>query len=74
MKDKQWYIFTFGSGQPHAGEYVRIYGTYGSARDKMFEKYGDRWAFQYTEEGWKEWEDRRPSFLEETLLEEIDDN
>lgn len=48
-KEKNW-IFTFGCGQEHAGCYVRIKGTYGSAREKMFERFGDKWCFQYTEE------------------------
>ncbi|MCK5117859.1 MAG: hypothetical protein KAR44_14790 [Candidatus Aegiribacteria sp.] len=26
---------------------------YGEARKEMFEQFGDKWAFQYTEETWK---------------------
>lgn len=48
-KVRNW-IFTFGCGQPNAGCYVKIKGTYSDARDKMFEMFGDKWAFQYTEE------------------------
>ena len=51
---EQWWVFTFGSGQEHAGYYVKIRGTYITARSKMFEKYDNKWAFQYS---WKEWED-----------------
>jgi hypothetical protein len=32
---------------------VRIKGTYAEAREKMVEKYGIKWAFQYS---WDEWE------------------
>lgn len=72
MEEKQWYIFTFGYSQQHQNQYVKIYGTYNSARQKMFDKYGNKWAFQYTEDSWKEWERTRPSYLSvETMLEEI---
>ena len=53
VTEPQWWIFTFGSGQPNGGHYVKFYGTYGEARDKMFAKYGNKWGFQYSE---KEWE------------------
>ena len=48
-----WY-FTFGCDQEHAGYYVRITAPYSIARDWMFKKYGDKWAFQY---GQNEYED-----------------
>lgn len=44
------YIFTFGVGQENAGKYVRIRGNFFTSRDKMFELYGEHWAFQYTKE------------------------
>lgn len=50
----KWYYFTFGYGQPYEGYYVKIKGDYGAARQKMFEKYGTKWAFQYSEEEWRE--------------------
>lgn len=50
-----YWIFTFGSGQEHEGKYVRIKGTYMSARQKMVEKYGTHWAFQYSEEEWEKY-------------------
>lgn len=53
MNDNEWWYFTFGAGHEHAGTYVRIQGSYNSARDKMFEKYGSKWAFQYPESEWK---------------------
>lgn len=70
----EYYIFTFGQGQEHAGKYVKIYGSYNDARDKMFDRYDDKWAFQYSAEEWKKWEERRPAYLDkiETLLEEIE--
>ena len=45
--EKDW-IFTFGCGQENAGHYVKINGTFDSARDEMFRRYGDAWAFQYS--------------------------
>lgn len=44
--NNHWY-FTFGCGQKNAGKYVVLYGTCQSTRDKMFELFGDKWAFQY---------------------------
>lgn len=73
MEAKQWWTFTFGYGQQHEGMYVRIYGTLNSARRKMFERYGSEWAFQYSEREWRNWEDRRPKYIRETLLEEIEE-
>lgn len=52
IPEKNWY-FTFGCGQPNAGYYVKIKGTYDSARQKMFDRYGEDWGFQYSEEEWK---------------------
>ena len=54
-EEPKWYYFTFGHGQPNAGHYVKIFGTYGGAREKMFAKYDKRWAFQYSEEEWDAW-------------------
>lgn len=48
----RYYIFTFGCGMAHAGYYVKVRGTYASARRKMCEKYGDQWSFQYSESEW----------------------
>lgn len=47
---KQDWIFTFGLGHKHAGHFVRINGTWKSARDEMFRRYGDEWCWQYTAE------------------------
>ena len=57
---EEWWIFTFGVGHPHEGHYVKIWGTFGSARQKMFEKYGDQWSFQYSEQEWIDWVARCP--------------
>ena len=54
MSDKRYWIFTFGWGQQHQGKYVKIYAeSDGEARDKMFAKYGEKWAQQYSAEQWK---------------------
>ena len=50
-----WYIFTFGAGQLHEGHYVKIYGTYESAREEMIARYGKKWCMQYPEKYWDEW-------------------
>ncbi len=55
LNREQWWYFTFGYGQKNAGHYVKFYGTYAEARDKMIEKYGLAWAFQYSEEEWDAW-------------------
>jgi len=55
-EQRMWYYFTFGSGQKHCGHYVKRFGTYGEARQQMVDKYGDKWAFQYSEDEWKKWE------------------
>ena len=52
IPEQTWY-FTFGCGQENAGKYVKIKGTYESARQKMFDRFGDKWAFQYSENEWK---------------------
>lgn len=45
MEGKQWYYFTFGVGQKHAGHYVKFFGTYMEARHRMVKEYGLAWAF-----------------------------
>ena len=49
-ENERWWIFTFGCGMEHAGCYVRIYGTFSKAREKMFERFGEEWCMQYTED------------------------
>jgi len=41
------WCFTFGSGQPHEGHYHIVYGTCDNAREKMFQRFGDKWSMQY---------------------------
>ena len=53
--NEQWWYFTFGWDQPRQGHYVKIYGTYETAREEMLKRYGRVWAFQYSEFAWNEW-------------------
>ena len=49
------YYFTFGVGidKPHRCCYHVIEAaSYEQARDEMFRRFGDKWAFQYDEAGW----------------------
>ena len=46
------FVFTFGLSNPCAGHFVRIEGSYMTARAKMIELFKDRWAFQYSDEEW----------------------
>lgn len=55
-EEKETWIFTFGKGQKHEGHYVKFDGTYKSARQKMVDKYGLEWGFQYSEKEWTEME------------------
>lgn len=45
--EKQDWIFTWGFGQGHDNCYTTIYGTFKSAREEMFKRYGKNWGFQY---------------------------
>ena len=50
------FYFTFGSCETHAHPgcvQPIIAEDYGSARQAMFQEYGDKWAFSYTEEEWE---------------------
>lgn len=54
---KDYWICTFGCSRDiygdNAGKAVKIYASsYGEAREKMFKKYGDKWAFQYSAKDW----------------------
>ena len=72
MNSRQWFVFTFGAGQFNEGKFVKVYGTYSEARQKMVNKYDREWAFQYTLEEWTDWLAKKPKWLPvETLLEEI---
>ena len=73
ITSKQWFVFTFGCGQPNEGMYVKVFGTYGEARRKMIDKYGREWSFQYTMQEWEDWTSNKPAWLPaETLLEVIE--
>lgn len=67
---QQWWIFTFGQGQRYAGHYVKYFGTYAEARDKMISKYGLQWAFQYPKSQWDEWmkDPMRAMWMETELI------
>ncbi|KXK63396.1 hypothetical protein AWW66_03520 [Micromonospora rosaria] len=43
----QEWLFTFGAGQQHDGRFVRITGTYATARARMVEVFGRAWCDQY---------------------------
>lgn len=48
----RWY-FTFGVGHPTYGKhFVCIEGSNSTARSKMFEHFGNNWAFDYSEDDW----------------------
>jgi hypothetical protein len=44
-----WY-FTFMQKHEHRNRYVKIFGSFGEAREKMVKAFGTKWAFQYSEE------------------------
>lgn len=50
--EKQWWYFTFGCGQGHAGRFVKIFGTVTETRDEMFRRYEKYWSMQYSEKEW----------------------
>lgn len=53
------FIFTFPGNHPLRNFYQPIFARdSGTARAKMFEKYGENWGFQYTEEQWEIWEEK----------------
>lgn len=65
--EKQNWIFTFGSNQPHAGKYVKIYGTWGEARMEMLERYGRNWGFQYSEADWNAYVEEAKEYARQYL-------
>lgn len=66
---KEYWIFTFGFEQAHPGKYVKVYGDFDEARNKMCLKYGKNWCMQYSPEEWGKIEKRNPRH--ETYLETI---
>lgn len=49
---EEW-IFTFGGNSPLAGKCVRLKGDFHTARGKMVQHFGTKWAFQYSAEEWQ---------------------
>jgi len=46
---KQDWFFAFGYGHKFGPNgYIKIYGTFNSARDEMNERFGNNWSFQYS--------------------------
>lgn len=45
-REQEWF-FTFGSGHAFDCRFVRITGTYNSARDRMLQVFGRAWCAQY---------------------------
>lgn len=54
MEEKlETYYFTFGVGQKYEGKFVKIIAeSYMDARAKMVDRFGTKWAFQYSEDEW----------------------
>lgn len=50
MDHQNTWIFTFGIHHKHSGKFVRITGTWDSAREEMIHRYSDAWGFQYPSE------------------------
>lgn len=48
-KEQEW-LFTFGYGHAFPNRFVRIKGTFSSAREEMVRRFGLKWAFQYPPE------------------------
>ena len=47
-------------------------GTSETARQKMIDRYGTEWGFQYSEKRWQEWLERKPEYIPaETEMEVI---
>jgi len=51
--NKEYWYFTFGGCHSTPNAYVKIYGTFSEARQKMINKFGVKWAFQYSEKEFK---------------------
>lgn len=47
QQDEQDWIFTFCQDHRYPNGYVVIHGTFGAARSVMFDRYKDKWGFQY---------------------------
>lgn len=50
---KYYFTFSCGVSDPYRNCYTVIEAkSYETARELMFKKYGNQWAFQYTEDEW----------------------
>ena len=67
-KMEEW-IFTFGSGHKLEGKCVRLAGTKEETRQKMMDKFGTHWAFQYSAEEWEKM--KKDEWFSEFLEKEI---
>jgi len=70
------WVFTFGCGRDvygsKAGTAVRIFASsYGEARKKMCDKYGIKWAFQYSAEEWEGIKNNPNRFWEMEEIKEV---
>jgi len=48
--EQEYWIFTFMQRQKEKNKYVKVFWDYESARQKMVDKYWNKWAFQYENE------------------------
>lgn len=51
--ERYYFTFMMGDAQRHNCYHVEEAESYGEARDKMVEKFGTGWAFQYDESQWE---------------------
>lgn len=75
-KEPKYWIFTFGCGREEygdkAGTAVKVYAnSYSEARKKMCDKYGYKWAFQYSAKEWKEFRDDPKRFWDMEEITEV---
>lgn len=63
--EPQRWIFTFGYNHLHPDGYCVGTGSHAEARQKMHERYGAKWAFQYENEKQAGVEEYHLRFVEE---------
>lgn len=51
--ERYYFTFMMSDAQRHNCYHVEEAESYGEARDKMVEKFGTGWAFQYDESQWE---------------------
>lgn len=47
---QKWFFTFCCDDEEHCNDCVVFEGTYGEAREKMWDRFGSHWAFQYSEE------------------------